>query len=295
MLPYLKAKKGGVMSVKTNTAQAIKHHLAGIEKIKDGALDWIACGQCLMKIKNDLNHGEYIPYIEKNLPFTYRQSKKYIRFAKQGPALLEMIEREGAMSQDNALKLLPAASSDDMGYVGSITSNDPTKRDSDNWHTPDDVIEAVRTVMGSIDLDPFSSAEANARIKAKTFYSKEDDALSFDWEGETVFINPPYGRGIMAKAADKIIEQHQAGAFKQCVLLINNATDTLWFHKLRRIANGVCFTEGRIAFVSPSEDGVLKQVSGNTRGQVLFYFGDNIQGFIDAYSDLGWCMEVHNG
>jgi len=39
----------------------------------------------------------------------------------------------------------------------------------------------------------------------------------------------------------------------------------------------------------------MKQVSGNTRGQVLFYFGDNIQGFIDAYNDLGWCMEVHNG
>jgi len=283
------------MSIKTITSQAIKHHLSGIEKIKNGALDWIACGECLLKIKTELGHGEYLPYIEANFPFNRVQASRYVRFAKQGPALLAMIDEHGALSQNEALKLLPAASSDDMGYVGSITSNDKSKRDSDNWHTPNDVVDAARNVMGSIDLDPFSSSEANTRIKAKTFYTKDDDALTRDWEGDTVFINPPYGRGVMPKAADKIIEQYQAGAFKQGILLMNNTTDTTYFHKLRRIANAVCFTEGRIAFVSPAEDGVMKQVSGNTRGQVLFYFGDNIQGFIDAYNDLGWCMEVHNG
>ena len=284
------------MSVKTNTSQAIKHHLSGIEKIKNGALDWIACGECLIKIKTELTHGEYIPYIKSNLPFSNSQASRYVRFAKQGPALLEVISnQDGSLSQNEALKLLPAASSDDMGYVGSITSNDKSKRDSDNWHTPDDVVQAARNVMGSINLDPFSSAEANTRIKADKFYTKEDDALTLDWEGDTVFINPPYGRGVMPKAADKIIEQYQAGSFKQGILLMNNTTDTTYFHKLRRIANAVCFTEGRIAFVSPAEDGVMKQVSGNTRGQVLFYFGNNVQGFMDAYHDLGWCMEVKNG
>ena len=59
------------MSVKTNTSQAIKHHLSGIEKIKNGALDWIACGECLIKIKTELTHGEYIPYIKSNEPDPY--------------------------------------------------------------------------------------------------------------------------------------------------------------------------------------------------------------------------------
>lgn len=281
------------MDLKRNTAQAIKFHLSGIEKLKNGAMDWIACGECLLKIKIELGHGEFIPYIEANLPFSRRQATKYIRFAKQGPALLELIQQHGSLSQNEALKLLPAADADDLAYVGSLNSNDPKKRDSDSWHTPGDVVEAARNVMGSIDLDPFSSKEANARIKAKKFYSKEDDALSLDWEGSTVFINPPYGRGMINKAIDKVVEQYQAGSFKECVLLVNNATDTLWFHKLTSIVDAVCFTKGRIAFLSPAEDGVLKHVSGNTRGQVLFYFGKHAKKFIEAYKDLGWCMEVN--
>ena len=122
------------MSLKTNTNQAIKYHLSGIEKIKNGALDWIACGECLIKIKSELKHGEFLPYVELNLPFNRTQASKYIRFAKQGPALLAMIDEHGSLSQNEALKLLPAANADDIGYVGSITSNDTSKRDSDNWH-----------------------------------------------------------------------------------------------------------------------------------------------------------------
>ena len=71
---HLKSPKGEEMSIKTDTAQAIKHHtaqavkhhLSGIDKVKDCAMEWIACGKCLMKIKSELNHGEYIPYIESN-------------------------------------------------------------------------------------------------------------------------------------------------------------------------------------------------------------------------------------
>ncbi len=292
---HLDAQKEGKMSLKKNTDRAIKYHLSGIEKLKNGAKDWIACGESLIRIKQELKHGEFGAYIEKNIPFTQMQATKYMRFARQGPALLEIMEQHESLSQNEALKLLPAANKDDIAYVGSLDSANK-ERDSDDWHTPMDVIEAAKQTMGSIDLDPFSSNEANSRIQAKTFFSKEDDALEIQWdkaEASTAFINPPYGRKIINKAIDKVIEQYQAGAFKEAILLVNNATDTLWFHNVLPFVSAVCFTKGRIAFLSPAEDGVLKHVSGNTRGQVLFYFGKNAKKFINAYKDLGWVLEVN--
>ena len=37
-------------------------------------------------------------------------------------------------------------------------------------HTPPEILNLVRAVLGEIELDPASSAAANERVKAKTFY-----------------------------------------------------------------------------------------------------------------------------
>ena len=286
------------MSIDKLTNNAIKHHLSGVEKLKDGVSDWIACGETLSKLKAKLGRGNYTPHIKEKMPFSDRQASRYIRFAAQAPALLEIIEEHGSISQNEALKMLPAASQSDMAYVGSINDgkDSPAVRNSDNWHTPDGVIEAVKHVMGGIDLDPFSSKEANERINAKEYFTVEDDSLEQDWtekKAKSVFVNPPYGRKLIGKAIDKIIEQYHNEAFTECIVLVNNATDTVWFHNIAAISKAFCLTKGRISFLSPSEDGVLKQVSSNTRGQTLFYIGDNVIGFMDTFSDLGLCVEVN--
>jgi len=43
------------------------------------------------------------------------------------------------------------------------------------WYTPLDYINAVREVMGDIDLDPASCIEANTIVKAKKYFTKEEN------------------------------------------------------------------------------------------------------------------------
>jgi hypothetical protein len=64
---------------------------------------------------------------------------------------------------------------------------------SAEWYTPAPYIEAAREVLGAIDLDPASSAQANATVRATAFFSKDDDGLARDWSGRA-FLNPPYGK-----------------------------------------------------------------------------------------------------
>lgn len=58
-------------------------------------------------------------------------------------------------------------------------------------YTPPELAKLARKVLGSIELDPASSAEANETIKAKRFYDKGTNGLAQPWAGR-VFLNPPF-------------------------------------------------------------------------------------------------------
>lgn len=55
-----------------------------------------------------------------------------------------------------------------------------------------EIIEAARSVLGGIDLDPASCAEANREVRASCYYTKEVDGLALPWFGR-VWLNPPGG------------------------------------------------------------------------------------------------------
>ena len=176
-------------------------------------------------------------------------------------------------------------------YTGSLGREDG--RDSDSWYTPASYLEAGRRTLRRFDLDPFSSATANAVVQAERFLTVEDDAFVTDWSGPAVWMNPPYSRGLCAQAADRFVQQYEAGAFKRGIVLTNNATDTFWFNTLLESASAVCFTDHRIAFVSP--DG--KAVSGNTRGQAFFLYESDgraktLERFRDNFAPFGAILEV---
>src|SRR4249920_3702239 len=51
-------------------------------------------------------------------------------------------------------------------------------QESFEWYTPKKFIEAVRKVLGAIELDPASSEHANRNVQATTFYDETVDGLT---------------------------------------------------------------------------------------------------------------------
>jgi phage N-6-adenine-methyltransferase len=155
------------------------------------------------------------------------------------------------------------------------------------WYTPAAYIAAVRRVLGGIDLDPTSSAQANGAIGAVRFFSLEDDGLAQEWGGR-VWMNPPYSQPAIAMFIDKLVDEFEAGRVEQAIALTHNYTDTAWFHRAAGAAQAICFTRGRIAFEAP--DG---RKAAPTQGQAFFYFGDDVPLFIEVFEEIGFVVVPH--
>jgi phage N-6-adenine-methyltransferase len=177
------------------------------------------------------------------------------------------------------------ASAKTLGYIGAVPGAKQAGRDSDSWYTPSRYIESARKVMGSIDLDPFSSVAANQKVKAKKFLTVDDNALECRWpiNSGNVWMNPPYSAKLVKPSIVRLTSEIESGKVRSAVVLVNNATDTQWFQFMLRRCQAICFTAGRIAF--ENNDG--KNISGNTRGQAFLYFGEDIAKFQNEFKQYG--------
>jgi hypothetical protein len=63
---------------------------------------------------------------------------------------------------------------------------------SNEHYTPSNIVEAARTLMLDIDLDPASCAKANETVMAVHWIGLPHDGLAAPWAGR-VFLNPPGG------------------------------------------------------------------------------------------------------
>ncbi|MGA7994785.1 MAG: DNA N-6-adenine-methyltransferase [Bradyrhizobium sp.] len=149
-------------------------------------------------------------------------------------------------------------------------------------YTPAAHVEAARAVLGTIDLDPASDAQAQQVVKAEQYFTAEDDGLKRLWLGN-IFVNPPYHRDLLPAFVDKLIEEVRACRVKQAIMLTNNCTDTEWFRKSAAAANAICFTNGRLAFWTPSGSEVAP-----TQGQAFFYFGPDVKSFAEVFREIGF-------
>lgn len=157
---------------------------------------------------------------------------------------------------------------------------------NNEWYTPAEYIEHARSVIGEFDLDPASSEIANAAVRAKAFYTEEDDGLSLSWHG-SVWLNPPYAQPAIGQFIEKAIHEFGSGAVDRMIVLTHNYTDTRWFQAAAQAADAICFTKGRIRFESPTGE-----KAAPTQGQAFFYFGDDINQFHAVFSDIGLVVQV---
>lgn len=146
-----------------------------------------------------------------------------------------------------------------------------TSNESVEWYTPPKYIELARQVLGEIDLDPASNELAQSWIKAKTFYTAADDALSKPWFGR-MWLNPPY-TGV-PKWIDKAIAEHDSGAITEAVLLVKPADGASWYKKLNKRFPR-CGVDHRIKFID--KDGIAQPRPAH--GNAFFYLGQNLKLF----------------
>lgn len=156
--------------------------------------------------------------------------------------------------------------------------------ESNEWYTPAQYVDAARELMGGIDLDPATSEQANATVKAKKIYTVDDDGFAKQWKG-CVWLNPPYGReegegSNQARWTQKLIDEYKAGRVTEAVLLVNAAPANKWFAPLWEYL--VCFTDHRIRFQSP-----VGESSQPTHSNALVYLGKNKDGFIKHFAKFG--------
>jgi hypothetical protein len=144
------------------------------------------------------------------------------------------------------------------------------------WYSPEPFPSLACEVMGGIDLDPASTAEANAVVQAKEFYTKEQNGLRYPWAGR-VWMNPPYATELIGQFCDKLVEEYSAGNVEQAITLTNNSTETIWFHCLAEVGAALCFPRRRVEFWHPRKE------SSPLQGQAVIYLGENVEAFRDAF------------
>ena len=148
------------------------------------------------------------------------------------------------------------------------------------WYTPKEYIDLARSVMGGIDLDPASSAEANEVVGAKVFYDEQANGLGRPWRGR-VWMNPPYAGSLIGQFSAKLAEEFRDQRVTQACVLVNNATETKWFQGLAQVASAICFPLGRVKFWHPRKESVPLQ------GQAVLYLGGRGSKFAASFTPKG--------
>jgi hypothetical protein len=148
-----------------------------------------------------------------------------------------------------------------------------------DWQTPETILDRVRAV-DEIKLDPCTVASNPARAKRIVTPEHDPDGLLAEWsviaDGGLVFANIPFGRGVVAEWAAKIVSEAAHGA--EIIALTRGDMSTKWARQMATAARLVCFPP-RIRF---------RGATGSPNfTNTIFYYGPRPQTFRRAFADLG--------
>ena len=136
------------------------------------------------------------------------------------------------------------------------------------WSTPQDFFDKLNWRFGPFTLDPCATIY---NTKCANFFTVHDNGLEKDWEGFTVFVNPPYGRSI-GDWIKKGYEESQKPNTR-VVMLIPARPDTKYWHDYIMKASEVYFVRGRLKFGDSQNSAPFPSAvvvfGGNTRQQIF--------------------------
>ena len=111
------------------------------------------------------------------------------------------------------------------------------------WSTPQDFFNKLNDEF-HFTLDPCANKD---NAKCNKYFTEEQNGLVQDWNGETVFCNPPYGKQLynwVKKCYDESRSRNTT-----VVMLIPVRTDTRYFHEfIYHKARDIRFIKGRLKF-----------------------------------------------
>ena len=232
------------------------------------------------RIQSAINAGQYL---------AENTGRSFFGYGKWGPYLKDIGISDSTAQRWMSIGTCGLSSEEisEKGGINSVAEEFPFKGNSphlaqgtgnEGWYTPDDLMDLVRAVLGEIDLDPASNDDAQQRVGAARYFTKDDDGLAQQWEGR-VYLNPPYTGGLVDQFADKLVEEYQLGNVSEAIWLTNNSTDTAWFDKLASCASAVLFIRGRVKFWTLDADGT-ERIGAPLQGQILAYLGNDPALFI---------------
>ena len=126
--------------------------------------------------------------------------------------------------------------------------------------------------MGCIELDPASSITANEIVQAENYFAPYEDGLAQPWRARTLWLNPPYTRGVIEAWAAKLLHSLRSKNVQEAIWLSNNATETGWFQALSQACSCLFLPGHRIAF-EVVEGGERVAKKSPRQAQALLYFG----------------------
>lgn len=135
---------------------------------------------------------------------------------------------------------------------------------SEEWETPPAFFSYVDREF-HFQLD---AAASDLNAKCDRYLTKREDGLVTPWDADKVWLNPPYGRGIVSPWMERATWFGQQGVSVVC--LVHARTDTAFWHDwVMRYAREIRFVRGRLRFLDEQK----RELAGATFPSVLVIFG----------------------
>ena len=174
-------------------AQAIRHAGTAIDFAKQA-------GALLLQVKNELAHGEFLPWLEANCTVSDRQARRYMASAQGKPLPIRSIKNDtmlllpGAVKSDTVSDLEDANQSPNQQV---LQQEHDAKRSTVAWKTGERALKKLEDAYQEC-LDREGAAKADTSICLKVILSKklyvhggyktfeEYCRLEFGWSPEEV-------------------------------------------------------------------------------------------------------------